>query len=189
MGSMGYRSDQAILLHDVARLGEPATVVRELEQLAGDSDSRWIKMFPIHARALADADAAGLLEVSTEFEDMGALLLAAECAAEASRVFKENGRAGSSLAAAERAAALAAMCEGARTPALAAIGTALPVTSREREIGLLAARGLSNREIADRLVISPRTVGNHLHNMYAKLGVEGREELGAILEPSANGSS
>ena len=53
----------------------------------------------------------------------------------------------------------------------------LPLTRREREVANLAARGLSNHEIAERLVISARTVGNHLQRAYAKLGVRGREEL------------
>ncbi len=43
-------------------------------------------------------------------------------------------------------------------------------------LGLLAER-LSNREIADRLDISPRTVKRHTHNIYEKLGVSGRREV------------
>jgi regulator of RNase E activity RraA len=53
----------------------------------------------------------------------------------------------------------------------------LPLTQRERLVATLAARGLTNSEIAERLVISVRTVGNHLHSVYAKLGVSGRREL------------
>jgi regulator of RNase E activity RraA len=53
----------------------------------------------------------------------------------------------------------------------------LPLTKRERLVATLAARGLTNGDIADQLVISARTVGNHLHSVYAKLGVDGREEL------------
>lgn len=53
----------------------------------------------------------------------------------------------------------------------------LPLTQRERLVATLAARGLTNSEIAERLVISVRTVGNHLHSVYAKLGMSGREEL------------
>jgi DNA-binding NarL/FixJ family response regulator len=49
----------------------------------------------------------------------------------------------------------------------------------------LAAGGLSNREIAERLVVSVRTIDNHLHSAYSKLGVTGREELPAILAPAA----
>ena len=45
------------------------------------------------------------------------------------------------------------------------------------EIGTLAAAGLASREIAERLFLSPRTVENHLQNVYAKLGVRSRSEL------------
>jgi DNA-binding CsgD family transcriptional regulator len=48
----------------------------------------------------------------------------------------------------------------------------------------LAARGLSNREIADRLFVSIRTVGNHLNHAYAKLGARGREDLDRLLRSS-----
>ena len=71
-------------------------------------------------------------------------------------------------------------CEGARTPALALM-TATPLTRREREIAVLAARGLTNKEIASSLVISVRTVDNHLSNAYAKLGIATRGELALVL--------
>jgi len=41
----------------------------------------------------------------------------------------------------------------------------------------MAASGLSNREIADRLFLSHRTVGAHLYHVYPKLGVASRSEL------------
>ena len=52
---------------------------------------------------------------------------------------------------------------------------ALPeLTGREREVLALVARGLGNHAIARHLVISDKTVGNHLSNIYAKLGVTDR---------------
>jgi non-specific serine/threonine protein kinase len=52
-----------------------------------------------------------------------------------------------------------------------------PLTRREREIASLAAEGLSSRDIAERLVISRRTVDAHLDHVYAKLGISSRAEL------------
>ncbi|HKC23634.1 MAG TPA: response regulator transcription factor [Thermoanaerobaculia bacterium] len=61
------------------------------------------------------------------------------------------------------------------------------LTAREVELVRLAAAGLRNKEIADRLSITEGTVKVHLHNVYQKLGVDGRvalllraEELGII---------
>ncbi|ACZ22555.1 transcriptional regulator, luxR family [Sanguibacter keddieii DSM 10542] len=55
------------------------------------------------------------------------------------------------------------------------------LTRREQEIAGLAAGGLSSREIAERLVLSVRTVDSHLSRVFAKAGVKNRRELGAAL--------
>jgi DNA-binding CsgD family transcriptional regulator len=55
------------------------------------------------------------------------------------------------------------------------------LTSREREIAGLAAVGLSNQQIANRLYISVRTTENHLHSAFRKLGVATRSALRAAL--------
>nr|WP_272918290.1 helix-turn-helix transcriptional regulator [Gordonia sp. SID5947] len=51
------------------------------------------------------------------------------------------------------------------------------LTPQERHIAELAAQGMSNKKIGERLAISHRTVGNHLHRVYAKLGVASRGGL------------
>ncbi|NMO54868.1 AAA family ATPase [Actinoplanes sp. TBRC 11911] len=58
------------------------------------------------------------------------------------------------------------------------------LTSQQREIVLLAGRGLTNAEIADRLFLSPRTVASHLYRSYPKLGVAGRHQLRDLAETS-----
>jgi DNA-binding CsgD family transcriptional regulator len=52
-----------------------------------------------------------------------------------------------------------------------------PLTAREREIAELVAAGRTNREVADQLVLSPRTIEAHLRHIYGKLGVRSRVEL------------
>ncbi|MDQ4032101.1 MAG: helix-turn-helix transcriptional regulator [Actinomycetota bacterium] len=61
------------------------------------------------------------------------------------------------------------------------MATPLPLTRREREIVTLAAGGLSNRQIADRLVVSVRAIEGHLYRACAKLGVSDRSELAPLL--------
>lgn len=56
----------------------------------------------------------------------------------------------------------------------------LLVTEREAEVLLWIARGKSNRDIAEILSLSPRTVNKHLEQIYAKLGVENRTAAAAI---------
>jgi DNA-binding CsgD family transcriptional regulator len=54
------------------------------------------------------------------------------------------------------------------------------LTPQEEAVTLLVAQGLSNREVAAELYISPKTVQYHLTRIYAKLGVRSRAELGAV---------
>ena len=51
------------------------------------------------------------------------------------------------------------------------------LTPQEREIAMLAAAGLSNKEIGQRLFMSHRTVGAHLYQIFPKLGVTSRAAL------------
>jgi DNA-binding CsgD family transcriptional regulator len=55
------------------------------------------------------------------------------------------------------------------------------LTPAERRVASLAATGMANREIAEQLVVAPRTVEFHLSAIYRKLGVGGRHELLAAL--------
>ena len=51
------------------------------------------------------------------------------------------------------------------------------MTAQQREIAELAAAGLTNKEISARLFLSARTVGNHLYQIFPKLGVTSRAAL------------
>jgi DNA-binding CsgD family transcriptional regulator len=55
------------------------------------------------------------------------------------------------------------------------------LSAQERKVAELAILGLSNREIGERLFISPITVRNHLHSAYEKTGAANRTELGHLL--------
>ena len=67
---------------------------------------------------------------------------------------------------------------GGPGPARAQLGSSL-LTARERQIAALIARGLSNRGIADELVISPATAARHVANIFTKLGLRSRAQVAA----------
>ena len=55
------------------------------------------------------------------------------------------------------------------------------LTPQELQIARMAADGLTNREIGQRLYLSHRTVGSHLYHLFPKLGISSRTELAAAL--------
>ncbi|MER6396959.1 AAA family ATPase [Kitasatospora sp. NPDC001603] len=76
---------------------------------------------------------------------------------------------------------LTATGAGAPAPADAPVGPLATLTPQELQIVRLAARGLTNRDIAAQLFLSPRTVGHHLYKAYPKLGVTARTDLPDLL--------
>jgi DNA-binding NarL/FixJ family response regulator len=89
------------------------------------------------------------------------------------------------VAAGERVVAAAALTVLVGTPAKPADGPggAHPLTVKEREVLDLLAKGLSNREIANTMVVSTTTVKSHLSNIYEKLGAKNRQDaVGRAIE-------
>ncbi|TJZ57257.1 hypothetical protein FCH28_07420 [Streptomyces piniterrae] len=70
---------------------------------------------------------------------------------------------------------------GARPRRAHLVGVAA-LTDGERRVAVLAARGLTNREIAETLFVTRRTVENHLTSAFRKLGIGGRRELAPLLD-------
>ena len=60
------------------------------------------------------------------------------------------------------------------------VSTATDLTAQERQVATLVRQGLSNRDAAARLFVSPRTIDFHLRNVFTKLGVTSRAELTAL---------
>ncbi|MFE3099848.1 helix-turn-helix transcriptional regulator [Nocardia tengchongensis] len=182
---------EAMALHTAARFGD-SSVAGRLADLAARVDGRLVQVQARHAVAVAAHDGPGLDNAAAEFEDIGAMLSAADAAAQAASAHERAGDRRRLLESAATANRLAAACGGAATPALRQSAQPLPLTTREREIANLVAAGLSNRQIADRLTVSVRTVEGHLYRACIKLDVTDREALAELMRggtPSGNTAS
>jgi ATP/maltotriose-dependent transcriptional regulator MalT len=170
------------LAHTLARIGGVDAAQAAMETIGDRVDGPYAALRRDHVAALAADDPEGLERAAAAFGKMGAELLAAEAALDASRSWRRAGDPRRATRLAHRSAEHAARCEGARTPGLRQIQEELtPLSRRELEIADLATRGLSSEEIAERLVLSVRTVDNHLGHVYQKLGITSRAELRAAL--------
>ena len=82
---------------------------------------------------------------------------------------------------------LAAGIAGAVPASEPAEARSASLTAQQREVAGLAAAGLTNRQIADRLFISPRTVAAHLRAIFGKLDVRSRAAIFDALEMTQPG--
>ncbi|WP_415822876.1 response regulator transcription factor [Mycobacterium senriense] len=83
---------------------------------------------------------------------------------------------------------LADECGGLHTPALHT-PTGLKLSGRQRAVVELVVAGLSNREIAEKLVMSVRTVEGHVYRACQRVGAQSREELASIIRSGPCGST
>jgi DNA-binding CsgD family transcriptional regulator len=180
--SAGMATSEALLLTEIARLGDPAGVAPRLAELAGSCGGRFAPARARFAAALAAEDPAELLGVAADLEEIGADLMAAEAATAAAAAYTRAADARRATAASQRARTLLDRCGPVRSPLLAAGQATATLTTRERDVALAAARGASSQQIAESLGLSVRTVENHLYRAYAKLGVTSRRELAATLD-------
>jgi DNA-binding CsgD family transcriptional regulator len=196
----GYLWWPADLIEAYWRSGRPADAVRVRSQLRFYGErtgsrsmmmvvSRWEAMLGPVERAeghFADAIAAGE-SLGAPFEVARTELLLAEWRA------ANVGPVAEPLAAArltfERlgASAWVERCEdvGPARPGEDSVVPARILTERELETALWAARGMTNREIADEMYLSPKTIEHALGRVYRKLGVRSRTQLAIMLAESA----
>jgi DNA-binding CsgD family transcriptional regulator len=134
----------------------------------------------LHAEALMAGDGEGLLTAAAAYRTIGDRAAAADAAAQASVAFDESQRHRRGLYAAALARELADECGGLCTPALRT-PMGLKLSGRQRDVVELVVAGLSNREIAEQLVMSVRTVEGHVYRACQRVGAQSREELASII--------
>jgi DNA-binding NarL/FixJ family response regulator len=177
----GMIVEEAQCLGALARVEPSAETAERLAELAATTESRLVDAIATQARARLDSDAAALVGVSERFAEMSVWRLATEAAAAAADLHDRRHDVRAANAASRLAASFAEHCEGTLSAGTATPGHPARLTKREREIAVLAAGGRSTREIAETLFLSARTVENHLHRAYVKLGVTDRTTLVAEL--------
>lgn len=177
----GQSALAVLAFHDALRLGADELAGR-LEVLAGGLDGPLAAAIAVHAHAVRSGDASRFEAAMQAFVELGCHSAAAGAAAQASAAWTAAGLPARARRAARVRDSELAACES--TGSAAWPGDTLHrrgLTRRELEIARLASEGLSNAEIAERLVVSLRTVESHLYHAYAKLGVVDRRELAALL--------
>lgn len=171
---------EVMLLQTATQFGDHTTAAR-LAELASLVQGPRALAAAAHAAALATGSGDALVDASRQYEAFGDRIAATDAAAQAVVAYQDSGLRGAALSASATAKRLAAECHGAQTPALRAAATPQSFTARQREIIMLAAQGLSNREVAVRLTMSIRSVEGHLFRASQRVGANSREELISIL--------
>jgi DNA-binding CsgD family transcriptional regulator len=176
---LGYA--EAMCRYELVRMGDVDAEIR-LGELAEQCEGHLVEAFAAHARSLRQNDGDALAEVAERFLTMGAALYASEAAVHASEAFRrsQDQRAANRLL--TRATELRNRCDAALTTLPMLDSGVVALSKREREVAMLAAQGMTSRDIGQRLFISFRTAENHLAKAYDKLGVRSRAELSRVLD-------
>jgi DNA-binding NarL/FixJ family response regulator len=159
------RSAIAVASGDPAAPDLLAEVVMASDAMGEAEDAVWARL-DLGRVLRASGDRQGAVSVYTEAAARARELGAVAAGRLASRALRELG--------------VRAWRRSARG-AGAGAGVLDELSARELEIARLVAEGSSNREIADLLALSPKTVERHLTNSLAKLGARNRTELAALV--------
>lgn len=172
----GHTFTEAMHHHEFTRLGRPDLAIDGLERLSsGFPPESRPQLWLGHTQALLANDALRLEECSALVEQRGSIVVAAEIAAQARDAFEADGRTASAMRAGEATRRLKDLSGAVASPAL--LVSPKYLTTRETEVARLVASGLSNREVAEQLGSSKRTIDNQMSSVYSKLGINGRSGL------------
>jgi DNA-binding CsgD family transcriptional regulator len=192
-----WRSPQARALHRLGRTAEALAVAEENLAIArGYGGPSAVSQAARELGEMRGDDGLELLgEAVAVVEGTPARLELAKSLAALGRALRHARRPSDAREPLRRALELADACgaaglaEDVRTelyaagarPRTAALSGAGALTASERRIAALAAEGSSNRDIAQTLFVTPKTVEVHLSNVYRKLGIRSRRELAGAL--------
>jgi len=189
-------ADFAVEAHLAARRPQRArAVLDDLERVSAPLSARWPQAAIALGRAglaaaagrLEEAD-AGFLEALRAFDELPLPIARAEALVGYGKHLRRTGRPREARRPLRQALALAERIGSERVARLARAELAasggrrrrddgLLLTAREERVAELAAQGMSNAQIAAALTVSPKTIDNHLQQVYAKLSIHSRREL------------
>ncbi|MGA7051596.1 MAG: LuxR C-terminal-related transcriptional regulator, partial [Mycobacterium sp.] len=175
----GQPTHELACIQAAAQWGDTSGAVRARE-LAEELSLPLAEAVALHTEALLAGDGEGLMAASTKYRGIGDRAAAADVAAQASTAFSLSQRHQRGLYAAALARELADECGGLCTPALRT-PSGLKLSGRQRDVVELVVAGLSNRQIAEQLVMSVRTVEGHIYRACQRVGAQSREELASII--------
>lgn len=201
-GSIPWRSGAALALVELGRHGEALELADQELELACASGASGPIGIALSAKAIAVGGSAGIElcgEAAAVLADSGARLRSAKAQIQLGTMLRASGadsecrtplREGMDLAhrcGSTRAvdAALSELRASGARPRRPALRGSAALSPKERETAHLAAGGLGNREIAEAMFLTQRTVEMHLSSVYRKLEIASREQLPEALLPAA----
>lgn len=167
-------------LHHDDRSAAPR--LRELTDELADTASPLLAVQGLVAAAALSGSATDWAAAAARYSDIGMPYEAATAVGRGAKVAADSDDPRKAVALTNEARRYLGHCEGGMIPSLQAGGPGSTLTTREMDIARLVAAGKSSKDVAAALVLSPRTVDNHLQRIYAKLGVTSRTELAAALD-------
>ncbi len=168
----------SVSAHAAIRMGAASVVTDVLRRLDPAPTVAAFAPMLAHGEALEKSDPEALITAALALESVGMLGAAYDAARQTVSMASRSADA----AVARRARVLINRVGASLSPSpVARSGIAMLLTEREWAVASIAATRARNREIAERLGVSHRTVEHHLAAVYRNLGVQGRDELRAVL--------
>lgn len=175
--AVGASLCEARYLVELAERCDSGRVTVRLAALADDIDAWLLQLLCRSAVARSDGDIDTLLTTASQLAERGFAVRAATIARDAERLARAEGN----TQQARSAARIRRRRSRTADAAIVGSGAVARLTRREAEVAGLAAGGLTDRQIAARLVVSVRTVESHLASSYRKLDVASRTDLSIAL--------
>jgi DNA-binding CsgD family transcriptional regulator len=175
--SRGFTAAAVFALVEAAELGPDAEAFAAITGLLDDAGNPFLAALVDLADAMVRRDITDLQRAQDALEGFGAWLYVARAGIMRALVLREQGE---NVQAAQHADRLWAQVAASTTGAeglFRRLARAVELSARQTEVATLAVEGWASGEIAGELVLSVRTVENHIFNAYRKIGVESRVGL------------